>query len=402
MQSLEDLLPLFESYRKTNSGYLVTCPVHDDKNPSLHIAIGVDGSGKDRLLVKCFSGCDSEDVLKYINDNKNKPNLNNKKQAAKKSKPTFSTLIKTYNYRDITGKMVYQVLRYHPKDFKFRRPTDDLENYPSGYIWSIGDSDKFLYNLDRVASSISTGEYVWKVEGEKDADALTEAGFTATCNLFGATPGKWRHEYCDQLSGANLVCVPDEDETGYIHVFEIVRDLLTNNSCKSIRIIFLPVSYHGDISDYLDSGKSVYDLLSTAIDVSKYTIEQLSELLYITKKPNGSLLCSKFIGKSEYDIILDSNIISDNTVQPTKSVSKLEQTVLYTKALEILKEKGPMAGLCEMCLGSGFVMGSNEDVFGVLASNNSSLLGDDSEEHQNILLETCLHGNVSSMFDTKF
>lgn len=401
MHSLEDYLPLFTSHRKTNSGYLVTCPIHDDSNPSLHIALGIDNTGKERLLVKCFSNCDSEDILRFINTNKNNPNFSAKKSSPQKKNLNLSTLVKIYNYRDANGKMVYQVLRYQPKDFKFRRPTEDLDQYPSGYIWNIGDSEKVLYNLDQIVSGISTGAYIWKVEGEKDADNLTELGLIATCNLFGASSGKWKPEYCDQLTGANLICVPDEDETGYIHVFEIVRDLLLNNSCKSIKVIFLPLPYHGDISDYINSGKSVYDLIDTAVDVTNYSVEQVANLLHIDKKPNGVLLCNKFINKSEYDVILDSNVVSENIIQPKKAVSKLEQTVLYTKAIEILKDQGPFAGLCEMCLGSGFVMGTNEDVFGVVAVNNSTLISDDNE-HQSVVLETCLHGNASTMFNTKY
>jgi putative DNA primase/helicase len=50
--------------RRNGQGYLCKCPVqshgrgHGDKNPSLSIA---DGDGK--LLVRCFAGCDSRDVL---------------------------------------------------------------------------------------------------------------------------------------------------------------------------------------------------------------------------------------------------------------------------------------------------------------------------------------------------
>ena len=40
------------------------------------------------------------------------------------------------------------------------------------------------------------------VEGEKDADALTALGLTATCNPMGA--GKWRDSYTATLAGADL------------------------------------------------------------------------------------------------------------------------------------------------------------------------------------------------------
>ncbi len=43
-------------------GWLVLCPVHGDRRPSLSIRDGDDG----RLLLKCFSGCDSREILKTL------------------------------------------------------------------------------------------------------------------------------------------------------------------------------------------------------------------------------------------------------------------------------------------------------------------------------------------------
>ena len=43
---------------KTNNGYLVRCPAHNDNNPSLSIQDSLDG----KLLWKCFAGCSQESV----------------------------------------------------------------------------------------------------------------------------------------------------------------------------------------------------------------------------------------------------------------------------------------------------------------------------------------------------
>ena len=45
--------------RKAGRGFVARCPVHDDRTPSLSLDDGADG----RLLVKCFAGCNSLDVL---------------------------------------------------------------------------------------------------------------------------------------------------------------------------------------------------------------------------------------------------------------------------------------------------------------------------------------------------
>jgi putative DNA primase/helicase len=44
--------------RRYGSGFLVRCPAHDDRNPSLSLR-----DGKRRLLVCCFAGCEARDVL---------------------------------------------------------------------------------------------------------------------------------------------------------------------------------------------------------------------------------------------------------------------------------------------------------------------------------------------------
>ena len=70
-----------------------------------------------------------------------------------------------------------------------------------------------LYRLPEVLAAVTAGEAVWVAEGEKDADALTHAGVTATTNPRGA--GKWRPAYTDTLRGAaGVIVVADRDEQG--------------------------------------------------------------------------------------------------------------------------------------------------------------------------------------------
>jgi DNA primase len=64
---LEEIISLIEV--KTNHkrkiygyGYMLRCPAHEDKNPSLSI-----GEGRDRrVLMKCFKGCSAKDICASI------------------------------------------------------------------------------------------------------------------------------------------------------------------------------------------------------------------------------------------------------------------------------------------------------------------------------------------------
>ena len=45
--------------KRSSGGYVVKCPAHDDRSPSLSISTGRDG----RVLLKCFAGCSTESIL---------------------------------------------------------------------------------------------------------------------------------------------------------------------------------------------------------------------------------------------------------------------------------------------------------------------------------------------------
>jgi len=48
--------------RKVGGQYLVSCPAHDDRRPSLGVRELDDG----RLLVRCYAGCATEDILNAL------------------------------------------------------------------------------------------------------------------------------------------------------------------------------------------------------------------------------------------------------------------------------------------------------------------------------------------------
>ena len=61
--NLDTLIARLDGVKETGPGkYLSRCPAHDDRSPSLAIKDGDDG----RILVHCFAGCETEDVLSAI------------------------------------------------------------------------------------------------------------------------------------------------------------------------------------------------------------------------------------------------------------------------------------------------------------------------------------------------
>lgn len=48
----------------TSRGWLVPCPAHDDRDPSLHVSDGADG----KLLLRCFAGCDQVAIIAALRE----------------------------------------------------------------------------------------------------------------------------------------------------------------------------------------------------------------------------------------------------------------------------------------------------------------------------------------------
>jgi hypothetical protein len=87
------------------------CPSHDDRNPSLSADVGSDG----RVLLYCHAGCEVGDILDAM-----KLSPANLFEAEKHN--GHPEIMAEYDYCDEAGKLLYQVVRYWPKDFRQRRP----------------------------------------------------------------------------------------------------------------------------------------------------------------------------------------------------------------------------------------------------------------------------------------
>ena len=61
--SIDTLVAHLDGVRETGHGkYIARCPAHDDRSPSLAVRHCGDG----RVLLHCFAGCETEDVLAAV------------------------------------------------------------------------------------------------------------------------------------------------------------------------------------------------------------------------------------------------------------------------------------------------------------------------------------------------
>jgi hypothetical protein len=108
-----------------------------------------------------------------------------------------------YDYQDEAGKLLFQVVRFDPKDFRQRRPLKD------GWEWSVKGVRLVPFKLPELIEALASELVVFIVEGEKDVLTLMARGAIATCNPMGA--GKWRPEYNQYFRDADVVIIADHD-----------------------------------------------------------------------------------------------------------------------------------------------------------------------------------------------
>jgi hypothetical protein len=160
--------------------------------------------------------------------------------------------VASYDYRSGSGELLFQVVRFDPKDFRQRRPDGR-----GGWTWSVRGVERVPYRLPELLAAVRAGRTVYVVEGEKDADALAAAGLDATCNAGGA--GKWRPAYADALAGARVVVLPDADGPGRDHARQVAASLF--GTAADVRVVELPgLPEGGDVSDWLAAGGAAEEL----------------------------------------------------------------------------------------------------------------------------------------------
>lgn len=167
-------------------------------------------------------------------------------ERARREKGHKGRIVKTYDYRDEGGNLLYQTVRFDPKDFRQRQP-----NPAGGWTWNLKDVQLVLYRLQELLAA-DKGTRTLVCAGEKDTDTAAELGFLATTNPLGE--GKWRHEYSEALRGRPVAIIAHNDEAGRKHAEDVAHSL--HGKAASVKVINLPgvPEGGGDLTDWTDAG----------------------------------------------------------------------------------------------------------------------------------------------------
>ena len=225
--------------------WVAYCPSHESPpeghKRSLSVSRGDDG----RALVHCHAGCGVKEICSAMGIREEDlfpAKMTKQRPAAKRTAPG-SKIVATYDYRDATGKLLFQVVRYEPKDFRQRRPDGN-----GGWTWKLDGVPRVLYRLPELLAAPSS-EWVFVPEGEKDVDNVRALSLVGTTNPGGA--GTW-HKLDDDsaLHGRRVAVLGDKDAQGRKHAGQVARAL--NGKAAEVRIVELP-GEGKDVSDWIES-----------------------------------------------------------------------------------------------------------------------------------------------------
>ena len=234
------------SVKQSGQEFTGQCPSHEDRKASLRWRDGEKG-----VVVKCFAGCTAEAITGALGLTTSALFPTNGHLPS--APPAQRKEIARYVYTDESGRLLYETVRYEPKDFRARQPDGK-----GGWIGSINKPHvrRVLYRLP----SLQGKPEVYYVEGERDVDSLVSLGIVATTSLGGADT--WDDAWVEQLVAAGVeqvVILPDNDPPGEAHAAKVA------NACHSAglqvkvaRLNGLPEK--GEVSDWLDAGQTAEEL----------------------------------------------------------------------------------------------------------------------------------------------
>lgn len=129
-----------------------------------------DGTG---ILVHSFSGDDPITCKDHVRQKLGLPVFTPRKKSNGKDKPR-KIIVAEYDYTDESGALLFQVVRFEPKNFRQRKPDGNGK-----WTWKLGEVRRVLFKLPEIIEGMAAGHPVFIVEGEKDVVALNKFGIIA-------------------------------------------------------------------------------------------------------------------------------------------------------------------------------------------------------------------------------
>ena len=286
--------------------YESRCPAHDDRAPSLGIAVGDQGD----CVVHCQAGCTTDEIVAAIGltvadlflkrsdspppaapenhphhetpENpihppphppptvQNPPLLlapaKSIQPSSERSRSRGGAFLRSWRcpkrrscslasgiISTPPGRVAASVIRFDlPKGAnEDKAPKQFVPLHPNGGGWSIGDPPRWpLYQLPDIEQAIKEKKRVFFVEGEKTADALRKYGLTATTTAHGAKSPKGT-DFIPLTGVDEVIALADNDDAGREFIKIVTGIILTVAPLAIVRSPELPgLPPKGDFVDW--------------------------------------------------------------------------------------------------------------------------------------------------------
>ncbi|MFC1955020.1 hypothetical protein ACFLWZ_00520 [Chloroflexota bacterium] len=304
IKSIGDFLELFPAQprRKAGNGWLVLCPAHNDKNPSLWVT---PSKNPDFIADwTCQAGCSPEAVLLAKALTRDDVRCNSHKAEANSHKPSEVVRRQEYIIRNASGELIATHIRLEydngEKSFLWER------NGVSG-LGGLKVADLPLFNSEKISKHSENTPCVI-CEGEKPAAALENLGILSLGTVTGASsaPGIEALRPVAERSGPVHLWA-DNDPSGKSHMEKIASRLqVLGKSCRIIHWTEAPAK--GDAADFVTDGSTLLEVEQLVRKTSEWKPEEK----VTAKKPKDTEGEVKETSFLTLDHSLYEQIVSDN------------------------------------------------------------------------------------------
>lgn len=176
--TLQEFLNRLNGVKPNGKGYMARCPAHDDRQQSLSVSQGDDG----RILLKCFAGCEAQDIVAAMGldmrdlfpnnanraprRNSNGPVITTAQLAADKGLPADFLAFYTEDIPSLGVKIIYKTLN---GKLATRQRLRVALSAKEGSRWMRGPGHPVPYGLWRIPRMSQESDTLLLVEGESDA-----------------------------------------------------------------------------------------------------------------------------------------------------------------------------------------------------------------------------------------
>jgi len=250
--NLSELIRYFngKAIRLSDGSYLVPCPAHDDKNPSLHLSESPEG----KLLFKCFAGCSQDAVqrelerLAWIERETAHPIPPSRRDETRETAKPFRKLgideyarakgldaqkLREWGVKESANGIAipYRNADGKPHAVRYRLALEGANRFR----WRQGNTPT-LYGLWRLGEW-ELGSDLYLCEGETDTLTLWHADLPAL-GIPGATA--WKSEWWGSLwKFGRIFLIPDADKAGE-RMVQKLAETCPDHLREKVQVLRLP------------------------------------------------------------------------------------------------------------------------------------------------------------------